>query len=308
MTDTLGITKTGFGDLFNAVRIDGTGLGTWITSFALLVGKAWSAMCVGMRNAWQSVTVSMSLIWNAFMFSIAAALKGYLSAWYMLKGQTAPQAMESAQKVLGPDLNPEQRLADSQKKWKQYQVDAAKGDAAYEKDMRQREKEIQELFKKDPQSGTGVSVDTERARKGLNQIAETAKGLGKDLLKQLGVGDALQQIEDLLNKGLPELPGSSWWSKAMSQAFAGGGPFGSDRRDLGVTGAPPAKPEYSVLGTFSGAAAAQLAGDSIGGRIANATAATATASATTASAVSGILSAVQSYLAQAVPQAQGQGA
>ena len=33
VTDLMGVTQTGFGDLFNSIRVDGTGLGTWFAAF-----------------------------------------------------------------------------------------------------------------------------------------------------------------------------------------------------------------------------------------------------------------------------------
>ena len=52
VTDMLGITSTGFSDLFNSIRIDGQGLGTWLTKFWTFVLQGWENLRFGIASAW----------------------------------------------------------------------------------------------------------------------------------------------------------------------------------------------------------------------------------------------------------------
>jgi TP901 family phage tail tape measure protein len=64
ITDTLGITATGFGDMFDAIRVDGTGTATWLTN-------AWR----GIEIAWNTITANLSISWDAVCTGVKAAFK-----------------------------------------------------------------------------------------------------------------------------------------------------------------------------------------------------------------------------------------
>jgi hypothetical protein len=61
VTDVLGVTDTGFGDLFNSIRIGGQGLATWM-------GKLWSYLVEGWEHVSFVIRTAFDAIWTPLKF------------------------------------------------------------------------------------------------------------------------------------------------------------------------------------------------------------------------------------------------
>src|SRR5262249_12937014 len=52
LTDVLGITNTGFADLFNSIRINGQGLATWLGKFWSYIEEGFENLRFGIASGW----------------------------------------------------------------------------------------------------------------------------------------------------------------------------------------------------------------------------------------------------------------
>lgn len=238
VTDTLGITKTGFGDLFNSIRIDGTGLGTWLSALFLEIGEMfWSVV--------DTFSAGFDLIFAGFQEIENFKARNWADAVGGIAGGLGKLGVkETDEGFLGGIM----RRSTQYSKWDKTEWGSEFNkalDAQDDRSAKARErqaatqKRIQELFVADPQTGEGgISFDPEKAKQGILKISDSISG---------AVDGALEKIADYLGIKLPEV-------KARL-----GNEFGDKKPGPQIPGPPEA---YSVFGTFS-ARAAEGAGANI---------------------------------------------
>ena len=248
VTDTLGLTDTGFGDLFNSIRIGGTGLGTWLGAFWIFVEKGFNNLVTGVSYVaelwWDSWQYVITKITNAFAAMIQGVLSG-LTDLISAFNAVAPKAMQIDVSFLKNAGNAIQGFRDQGNK----EIDqrASNRDNILLRGERRNaalDKQQQDLFKKDPQDNTtGITADTSRAKAALSKIGDNIWGALSGAAKGL--------------VGKFDVPHHDFDQ----------GPEG-DTKSLYVAAD---KTHGSVLGTFNSSAVGQLgAGPNIGERIAKA--------------------------------------
>lgn len=261
VTDIIGATKTGVGDLFNSIRIGGTGLGTWMAALGNFFAKAWLTIEQVVRDVWSGIKLMAeftlrAIYGNILLFArvavtpfqlladgVVAAFNAILDAYNAVAakiGGTPIEFRASAPNVTGAIDNLQRNNLDSVGQSIDSELNASDA-RGREFSARQKflEKDSQRLFQKDPQDNTtGVSVDTDRMKAALSQI-------GQNIFS--GVQGAL----DGINGKLPQL-------KAPNIA----NPFdGMPSGKLGEKAAT--KQEFTSVGTFTGGLSGQLAGTGI---------------------------------------------
>jgi hypothetical protein len=223
MTDTLGLTSTGFGNLFNSIRIDGTGLMTW-----------WRSLCLWMMD---KIDAALSFVEDRFRDLLQSATQGTskISALIQL-GYARATGNKQLQILSQQDLNRENSVGVVSSGVEARA--AARAERAKENDA-----QIKAMFLRDPQdASTGVKLDTSRA-------TEALKGIGKNIID--GVASALGS-----------LPGAGFDPQKFADAVAAGQKTFGQKADtpLGPAKINAAKPDFSTTGTFSGAVGASIAG------------------------------------------------
>lgn len=260
VTDILGVTKTGFGDLFNSIRVDGVGLGTWITAFGNSVAQVWLTIEEIALDAWGGIQLGAELAirslesgftilaravvtpfeWmvDSIVDSFNLIIEAYNAVAAKLGGTPIDIKIKNplASVTSGLDKN----LSDNFKGGVSSMNSALDASDARGRDYNARRKFLANegagLFRKDPEDGsTGVSVDTDKLKSGLSQI-------GDNIFKSMN--DALSTI----TSKLPELK-----TTPMTNPFDGLPPG-----KLGEKAAT--KTEFTSVGTFTGGLSGQLAG------------------------------------------------
>jgi hypothetical protein len=265
VTDVLGVTDTGFGELFNSIRVGGTGLGTWLGAFFLWIEKAWNHVSTGMSITWDiaatgiravlsmmisSFSTGIGYILQGFGFlakSVDVILNGIVSAYNKVAealGRTPIQAKFN----MGETLQGAGELAKGFGSGMVQQTEADVLDLPNRIDKRlyskekanaTLEKEIQALFQKDPQDGTtGISIDTERGKKAIQNIIDKAWALLSGV-----AGGAISAAGFTTN---------SWESSGGKKKI------GTDTAPAGTV-----KEAFSATGTFSGYAGGGLAASGV---------------------------------------------
>ncbi|GMV82110.1 MAG: hypothetical protein AMXMBFR7_32940 [Planctomycetota bacterium] len=269
VTDALGVTKLGFLDLFNSVRIDGTGLGTWIVAFAYMIGEAFMDSVSWIRQLWGDLWTGLKVMglsifndlmwipqklaegWDWYAEKVRGVMNGIIEGWNRVAKTVGMGEISLIAKI--PDhLNPAKLLKGMREGLAQDSDDALgsneRARAKEQKDRREREAKFKklnaDLFAADPQDGTtGFSVDLERAKGALENV-------GANIWN--GITGALENMVGGIEGLLPQAP----------EGGAGGGGLGfATAGDAALS-----KPEFSVAGTFSGAAAQGLAAAGLANR------------------------------------------
>lgn len=267
VTDILGFTQTGFGELFNSIRIGGTGLGTW-----------WSAFVLWMAEVWNKAMSFIEYVWDAFINTCrdAGSLIYEALVWVPKK---LLEAFRYLVDYVGEQMNGLTGIYnDFAKSWagrkfglgtidmkfgsngvfdeyikaldsKQNQIggDRAFRNADYVdqkyKKLRERSEMSKELsaerervFVKDPQDNTtGIAFDKTKFMNGLESIGGN-------------VWDQVKKMWEGVQGILPAAPASS---------ETGAAPPLKDNNTQNAFGAAP-KDTFAALGTFSGAAVGQM--------------------------------------------------
>ena len=273
VTDLLGVTATGFGELFNSIRVGGTGLGTWFAGFTIELAKMWNSMATFMESIWDAFVngakdagslIYQSLVWvpqkllEAFRWMVNSAgemLNELASVWNETLGTVAGQIQMKFGSAGVFDSSIEAL------QFKQNQIAGARADRnvgyTNDRDLKFKESQLtaaelarqeQALFSNDPQDGQGgVHVDTQKFKDGLADIGDSIGGVLHDLLGQI-----------------PELSG---YKPDDLKTLT---PFGADSGTINNAIAA-AQQHFDVAGTFNAAAAGEMGfGSSIQERTAKA--------------------------------------
>lgn len=269
VTDALGVTKLGFLDLFNSVRIDGTGLGTWIVAFAYMIGEAFMDSVSWIRQLWGDLWTGLKVMglstfnsltwipqklaegWDWYLEKVRGVMNGIITGWNRVAKTIGMNEISLIAKI--PDhMNPAKLLKGMREGMAQDSDDALgsneRARAKEQQDRREREAKFKklnaDLFAADPQDGTtGLGFDTARAKGALESI-------GGNIWS--GITGALENMVGGIEGLLP---------KAPEGGAGGGGPGFATAGDAALS-----KPEFSVAGTFSGAAAQGLAAAGLANR------------------------------------------
>ena len=195
VTDCLGVTSTGFGEMFNSIRIDGTGLGTWMAGLWLFIQKGFNQVVTLSEYAalswWDSWQYVITKITNAFSYMFEGILRGMAS-------------VIDAMKYVSPALNlvNTDKMREAANTMVHYRDI---GNAQIEDRNKRRsgvlekgsevnsklEKETQGLFAKDPQKGSGLSFDTSKLRDGMKHLGDNIWG---------GIMGALDKVSGAMPK------------------------------------------------------------------------------------------------------------
>lgn len=262
VTDSLGVTALGFGELFNSIRIGGTGLGTWMAAFWTWVHSGWTHLVTGLSVLWDGFwtglkglarnALSLYLFlpqkileaWEFLFQQLAGIVNDLIESWNSVADTVGAGTIEF--KITGKGVTGE--LADLVGRARESLASAQIEDQAAQAARQDRrlaenastQRELQArmkgLFLSDPQDASGgLRFDTSRAKAALEKIGNNLwEGLTGTLLGAVG------------NLDLPEL------------GLGGKGPF--QEPDLGAFAqASTNKPNLSAVGTFSAAAAESVA-------------------------------------------------
>ncbi len=260
VTDTLGATQTGFGDLFNSIRVGGTGLGTWLAAFWNWAQGGFEDLLTGVTLLWESFWLGLKGF-ASFMIDIFSrigddinyVLTNMIDAINLaIKAYNAVARKPITMQIVnnGLDIGGAMRKEAQGLRNDQLAEEAAfaqrKDSRLAQRDARQRalDASTKAAFTKDPQDGTsGIAFDGDLAKRGLAKIGDTIDG---------ALGAAFDKFKGLM-PALPELPGGA------------GNPFGEGGGALGGK-FNNARPEFSTVGTFNGFAGGALAATGVFGQ------------------------------------------
>lgn len=188
VTDTLGITRTGFGDLFNSIRVGGQGLATWFTKFAIFLGRTWFGVedflgessdfiKTGFRNLGSAIYEALIWVPRALIEPFAELgqmINDLLGTDINVRGALFIDRMDEAQRESREAI--EKRDADFDKRSQRRTEDAAYRDEFYNHMLAQ-------LDAADPNDGsTGVDFDPKKFLSGLEKMGEGVAGAARDAI------------------------------------------------------------------------------------------------------------------------------
>ncbi len=248
VTDSLGVTATGFGELFNSIRVDGTGLGTWLGAFWVFIEKGFNDLVTGIswvaQTWWGAWSYVITKIANAFSYMISNLTEG-LQLIIEAFNSIAPKSLKIDTSFLNNTNKALQGFRDTGNKEIDQRASARDNTLLTgERKNKALDKQMADLFKKDPQDGSkGVHLDTDRAKGALTKIGDNVWN---------SITGALSTAVGAIKA--PELPKAT--------------PFGTpDKKD--VPGILDSGIKGSSVGTFNSSAVGQLGiGPNIGERIA----------------------------------------
>jgi TP901 family phage tail tape measure protein len=149
LLDYFGVVKTGFNDLVNSIKIDGTSLGTWMQALWLQIFKGWSWLEQALGQGWDWIVTSVEgaadSIRNAFWDALSA-IRDAVKTIYIT-------------------------TADA-KAWAKTSLPFGGGDEAYEKAKAANRARAEELF---GSGALGGGADEERAKRKADRDAAYAK-------------------------------------------------------------------------------------------------------------------------------------
>ncbi len=239
VTDITGLTQTGFGDLFNSIRVGGTGLGTWFATFAVWMEKLWNNVTANIHYSWSRVWLALKTIGysfaDVFLGIIQKMINGIVAVNAALPRSLRFDLSGAEEFSKGIGLQRDSRQAELNHD--RFATDQILG----QRDLKNAalEKNIQGLFGADAQDNTsGVHLDTGRAREALGKI-------GNNIFETLAGG-----VGSLLG-GVPHLNFESPNIQPGEGGFGGGGPH------------------TSAAGTFSGFVGGSLAATGVLNQVLN---------------------------------------
>ena len=254
--DVCGVTDTGFGEMFDSIRVKGTGLGTWFGAFTTEIGALWDKLTVWLGDAWDGFVVATKTGEHYILQGMLALVDNILAGFEMMVRQVQsmfvglakvanlvlPKSMQINTEAMGGlvggvgaardkvnSLRSGSETSQAQA-WKDYQDSTGarhKQSAQYQKIAADQ---IGGRFNADDAKGSGIEngIDTKRL---------------KDAFEKIG-GKVGEQMKALLNSLLGNIPHVAFPDR----------PGQPDKPDI----SPRGKLEFSAVGTFSGAAAGQL--------------------------------------------------
>lgn len=254
VTDTLGLTSSGFGDLFNSIRIGGQGLGTWFSKFWIYLIAGFEGVIFGAKSGWDYLVTATenagnrlyaALIWvpKAILLAFSKMVDGISSILGTLgldplgSGTVDRwiEALDAKQEELA------RRVGANNAEFDQNQ---AVRRAALEAQSAPLHAKLAELNAADPDDGTVFGVDTARAKAALATIGEN---IGEELVGALKA-DGPQGLA---------LSGASPFGGAGAAAAAATGTAALQAAAPAVAAVEAAQ-QFDVLGTFNAAAAGRI--------------------------------------------------
>lgn len=260
VTDLTGLTATGFGELFNSIRIGGTGLGTWFAAFGTWVAEIWLSIEEAALNAWGGIKLYAEIMLRSLELALTVFARAAVTPFKWLADMvvgyfnTIISAYNAvAAKVGGKtiDIKVSNPLADVTDSLDKRMMDTLSGGAksangavdasearAREFDARRAniQKQRKNLFMADPQDNKGTRVDTSRAAAALAQIGGNVVG---------ALDSAFDGLFSKLN-----LPNANFEPAVPIDA----------QTTVPVT---QGKTDFSSAGTFSGLAGGLLTGNGV---------------------------------------------
>lgn len=211
VSDVLELTQTGFGNLFNAIRIDGTGLGTWFGAFTVQLAKIWNELATDMEASWDAFVngaknagsyIYQALVWvpqkllEAFRYMVdkaGDALNSLAGVWNDTLGKVTGKTIDIKFGSAGVF---DDTITNMQAKQNQISLDRAtrNADHAGTRDAKWNEsnliadnldKQQQRIFGKDAQDAGGSHIDTQKFRDALSGIGGNVGQLMRDAIGQI---------------------------------------------------------------------------------------------------------------------------
>ena len=209
VTDALGVTSTGFGDLFNSIRIGGQGLATWMARLWSFIVEGWEYVRFSIESAWDGlVTVARRV--GGFLYDAFASVVGPIAdvfgglfdwlgdafdavfGWIVrgvqkLVGWIADAFSWLWENTIGAILDSDQADAAGagQPGFTDRQAERRRALSQALEDQKRRRDELDQLDPVDEAAGV-LGFDAGRARKGLEAIGANLGEAVKDALDQLG--------------------------------------------------------------------------------------------------------------------------
>jgi hypothetical protein len=264
ITDTLGVTAAGFGELFDSIRLGGTGLGTWLANIFRGIEIAWNTVTANMAIYWDVGATGIRAIWSGLAGAIALVLGNIVESFWVM-GHTWDNVINTmidtynaiVSKVGGSPIEfranvggTMKEMGQSIKGWGGGMIDQTVADVnGLPKRIENR------LFDRDTANaklerdmGKSFGADFESGKNAPAWGIDT--GRAKDALEQIG-GNIWDSIKGAAEGALGkfEIPKVNW--EAPGAKAAGGA-------DVAWT-----QPKFSSVGTFSGVAGAQLGASGI---------------------------------------------
>lgn len=236
VTDVLGVTETGFGKMFNAIRIQGQGLATWWAKWALAIGEFWNDAVDVVAASWDWLATEAAHLGDRMFRALIWVPRAILQAYSWL----AKQINEVLGTSLGQDADRwiglmsavqgglAQRVDDREAGYQQRSAERVAQEEMREAAMADR---LRALDEADPNDGsTGLDFDGGKFKEGLMQ-------LGANVRKS--ISDAIGGVaEDTVDKLEQVKPFASAAPGALASVATAG--------------------QSEVLGTFNASAAGQM--------------------------------------------------
>lgn len=253
VTDALGVTDTGFKDLWNSIRVGGQGLGTWFAKFWLYIERGWDIATDAVGNAVATMFGEFKILFSYIYKLILEIPKAFVRVM-----QTVVGALNFVLEKLDLDtigtatldnweqaIEAKQEDQDTQvavRKAALNQLDFVRKQAASERDARFR-KDMDTLNAADPNdASSGISFDRSGALAALNKIGAGITGAVTGALSGIDLGQSVRaQLEGLR---------ASDFTSQSALAGLSAGPS--------IARQAAQRPSSDVLSTFSAAAANRL--------------------------------------------------
>lgn len=255
VTDELGITNTGFGELLNAVRISGIGMSTHMANTATLIGIAWDGMVTAAKISWNGLLDDGKMLWAAlkmgvygfesvFLNIIAGMKTAFVSMVNSIIGafNSLPSIMRGGQTIgllKVPGESQGAKASDAK-----YNAAKAEFSGAYN---HERQYTVDQTAGLKERTGAALSEVFKRTMKDYDPS-------GKTTIDTKRGGAALMGINDKISKVLGDLFGS-WTGKIPHNEFAEAkkvkGDFGPDKTES----------KYTSSGSFNAFGGGQLGAD-----------------------------------------------
>lgn len=190
-TDALGITKTGFGDMFNSVRVGGQGLATWFAKLALFLGRTWfrvetflgesgDFIKTGFRNLGSAIYEALIWVPRALIepfAQLAELINDLLGTEIDVRATLFLDKLEAEQRASREAIA--QRNKEFDERSERRRQNQAFADYFYQVAEAQ-------LDANDPDDGTtGLGFDPKRFISGLQTLGEGVAGAARDAIAAL---------------------------------------------------------------------------------------------------------------------------
>ena len=259
VTDQLGATNTGIGDLADSFRVFGHGIGTELSMTGTLFAITWDGIITGAKLVWNGLTTGFTSVWaaikmgmagfNSFVFGMldgiilktVSALNAVIGAYNKVASTVGGKSVALLQTPgeLAEKTKSDKDYADAKKEYENAtyagNTYADKEQAGLASRTQKRLEDANYRLSKDYDPSGATKVDTHRAENAIEKINN-------------GMSSLLDDIIAKLTGTIPKVN-----LAAPGEKNDGGG--GTDISQQG--------PKYSAVGTFNAYAGAGIAGTGI---------------------------------------------